>query len=67
MSLMSLKTLSRVGATAALTASLPAAAQTEILWWHSMSGQLGEWVNGLAKDFNSRQTQYKVTPVFKGT
>jgi sn-glycerol 3-phosphate transport system substrate-binding protein len=47
--------------------SLPAAAQTEIQWWHSMSGQLGEWVNGLAKDFNSRQTAYKVTPVFKGT
>ncbi len=47
--------------------SLPAAAQTEIQWWHSMSGQLGEWVNGMAKDFNSRQTAYKVTPVFKGT
>ncbi|MBP6901594.1 MAG: sn-glycerol-3-phosphate ABC transporter substrate-binding protein UgpB [Burkholderiaceae bacterium] len=44
-----------------------AQAQTEILWWHSMSGQLGEWVNGLAKDFNAKQTAYKVTPVFKGT
>ena len=45
----------------------PASAQTEIQWWHAMSGQLGEWVNGLAKDFNSRQTQFKVVPVFKGT
>ena len=53
--------------TAALAASLPAQAQTEIIWWHSMSGQLGEWVGGLAKDFNAKQTQYKVTPVFKGT
>ena len=53
--------------TAALAAALPAQAQTEIVWWHSMSGQLGEWVGGLAKDFNAKQTQYKVTPVFKGT
>jgi sn-glycerol 3-phosphate transport system substrate-binding protein len=52
---------------ALLAASLPASAQVEIQWWHSMSGQLGEWVNGLAKDFNARQTAYKVTPVFKGT
>ncbi|MBT9488239.1 MAG: sn-glycerol-3-phosphate ABC transporter substrate-binding protein UgpB [Rubrivivax sp.] len=55
-------------ALAALTAAaLPAYAQVEIQWWHSMSGQLGEWVNGLAKDFNSKQTAYKVVPVFKGT
>jgi sn-glycerol 3-phosphate transport system substrate-binding protein len=47
--------------------ALPAHAQVEIQWWHAMSGQLGEWVNGLAKDFNSKQTAYKVVPVFKGT
>ncbi|HRD84946.1 MAG TPA: sn-glycerol-3-phosphate ABC transporter substrate-binding protein UgpB [Rubrivivax sp.] len=58
--------LAALAATAALTA-LPAAAQTEIQWWHSMSGQLGEWVGGLAKDFNGKQSQYKVVPVFKGT
>ena len=52
---------------AAMALGLPAQAQTEIIWWHSMSGQLGEWVGGLAKDFNAKQTQYKVTPVFKGT
>jgi sn-glycerol 3-phosphate transport system substrate-binding protein len=51
----------------ALLAAGSAQAQTEIQWWHSMSGQLGEWVNGLAKDFNGRQSQYKVVPVFKGT
>jgi sn-glycerol 3-phosphate transport system substrate-binding protein len=61
---MKLKSL----ALAALTAAaLPAYAQVEIQWWHSMSGQLGEWVNGLAKDFNAKQTAYKVVPVFKGT
>ena len=47
--------------------ALPASAQTEIQWWHAMSGQLGEWVNGLAKGFNDSQKEYKVVPVFKGT
>ena len=53
----------------ALTAllALPAQAQIEITWWHSMGGALGEWVNGLATDFNSSQKDYKVMPVFKGT
>ncbi len=32
----------------ALAASSTASAQTEIQWWHSMSGALGEWVNGIA-------------------
>ncbi|NQW83144.1 MAG: sn-glycerol-3-phosphate ABC transporter substrate-binding protein UgpB [Alcaligenaceae bacterium] len=53
----------------ALSASVftPAQAQTEIQWWHAMSGALGEWVNDLAKDFNDSQKDYKVMPVFKGT
>lgn len=42
-------------------------AQTEIQWWHSMGGALGEWVNDLAKDFNNSQKDYKVVPVFKGS
>jgi sn-glycerol 3-phosphate transport system substrate-binding protein len=45
----------------------PAFAQTEIQWWHSMGGALGEWVNDHAKDFNASQTQYKVVPTFKGS
>jgi sn-glycerol 3-phosphate transport system substrate-binding protein len=52
---------------AAALVALPAQAQTEVTWWHSMGGALGEWVNDLAKDFNSKQKDYKVTPVFKGT
>ena len=51
-----------LAAAAATALSLPAQAQTEIQWWHSMSGQLGEWVNGLAADFNAKQKDYKVTP-----
>ena len=47
--------------------ALPAQAQVEVQWWHSMGGALGEWVNDLAKDFNTKQTAYKVVPVFKGS
>ena len=47
--------------------SLGAQAQTEIQWWQSMGGALGEWVNDLAKDFNASQKEYKVVPTFKGT
>ncbi len=47
--------------------TLPAQAQTEIQWWHSMGGALGEWVNDLAKDFNASQKDYKVVPTFKGS
>ncbi len=48
-------------------ASLSAQAQTEIQWWHSMGGALGEWVNDLAKDFNASQKDYKIVPTFKGS
>ena len=47
--------------------SLSAQAQTEVQWWHSMGGALGEWVNDLARDFNASQKDYKVTPTFKGS
>ena len=47
-------------------ATFSAQAQTEIQWWHSMSGALGDWVGDVAKDFNSKQKDFKVVPVFKG-
>ncbi|MDO8276542.1 MAG: sn-glycerol-3-phosphate ABC transporter substrate-binding protein UgpB [Burkholderiaceae bacterium] len=47
--------------------TLPAQAQTEIQWWHSMGGGLGEWVNDLARDFNASQKDYKIVPTFKGS
>ena len=52
---------------AAVVAAAPAYAQVEVQWWHSMPGALGEWVNGLAKDFNDSQKAYKIVPTFKGT
>ena len=47
--------------------ALPAAAQTEIQWWHSMTAVNGEWINDLAKDFNASQSKYKIVPTYKGS
>ena len=63
---MKLKSLALSAAIVAVTAA-PAHAQVEIQWWHSMGGALGEWVNDLAKDFNSSQTAYRIVPTFKGS
>ena len=52
---------------AGILAAPAANAQTEIQWWHSMGGALGEKLNALATKFNASQTQYKVVPVFKGS
>ena len=43
-----------------------AQAETEIHWWHSMGGALGEKVNEMAAKFNASQKDYKVVPVYKG-
>jgi sn-glycerol 3-phosphate transport system substrate-binding protein len=52
---------------AAIAAAGAAHAQTEILWWHSMTAFNNEWVNTLAKQFNDSQKAYKVTPIYKGS
>ena len=54
---------------AALCAGLsPAAqAQTEVQWWHSMTGVNNERVNNLAKGFSASQNQCRVNAVFKGS
>ncbi len=54
-------------ATVLSLSSVPAQAQTEVQWWHSMTAVNGEWVNDLAKDFNASQKEYKIVPTFKGT
>ena len=51
----------------AVAVTLPAQAQTEIQWWHSMTAVNGEWVNDLAKQFNESQKDYKVVPTYKGS
>jgi sn-glycerol 3-phosphate transport system substrate-binding protein len=45
----------------------PAAAQTEVVWWHAMGGALGEKVNEIAAGFNESQDEYVVTPVYRGS
>jgi sn-glycerol 3-phosphate transport system substrate-binding protein len=47
--------------------AVSASAQTELQFWHSMTGALGDRVTDLAKRFNESQKDYKVVPVFKGT
>src|SRR5947207_493537 len=44
-----------------------AQAQTEIQWWHSMTGANNTGLNELASRFNASQKEYKVVPVFKGS
>jgi sn-glycerol 3-phosphate transport system substrate-binding protein len=61
-----MKIRTAVFAAAALVAG-QAQAQTEIQWWHSMTGANNTGVNELAKRFNESQSEYKVVPVFKGS
>ena len=63
---MRIKILATAAAIAAAFA-LPAQAQTQIQWWHSMGGALGEALNGLANKFNASQTEYKVNAIYKGS
>jgi sn-glycerol 3-phosphate transport system substrate-binding protein len=43
-----------------------AQAQTEIHFWHSMGGALGDKVSELAGKFNETQKDFKVVPTYKG-
>ncbi len=44
----------------------PASAAVEILFWHTMGGDLGEQTEKIANDFNATQSEFKVVPVYKG-
>jgi sn-glycerol 3-phosphate transport system substrate-binding protein len=63
---MSISIRAIAAACALLGASSFAHAATEIAWWHSMTGALGERVASLADEFNRSQNDYKVNVVFKG-
>jgi sn-glycerol 3-phosphate transport system substrate-binding protein len=49
-----------------LATSTSAFAQTELQWWHAMTGANNDVVNRLADEFNKSQTEYKVVPTYKG-
>ncbi len=51
----------------ALLLSAPALAQTEVVWWHAMGGELGEKLNEIAQGFNASQDEYEVVPVYRGS
>lgn len=55
-----------LSAAASIVVATSASAQTEIILWHAMGGQLGETTNALAEQFNASQSEYTVTPVYKG-
>ncbi|MEO1532231.1 MAG: extracellular solute-binding protein [Pseudomonadota bacterium] len=56
-----------IAASLVLATAAPAAAQTEIEFWHAMGGRLGEVVNEISANFNEAQSEVKLTPVYKGT
>ena len=64
---MKIKKLSLALAVACAFGVGSAQAATEIQWWHSMTGALGEQVNKIANGFNASQSAYKVVPVYKGS
>ncbi len=49
-----------------LTVPAAAWAKTEIIWWHAMTGFLGEKVNEITMKFNNSQTEYEVKAIRKG-
>lgn len=63
---MSIRYSLAAGALAALMA-MPAAAQTEINWWHAMTGANNDVIVKLANDFNATQKDFKVVPTYKGS
>ncbi len=59
-------TLSALILAAAAYCSTPALAQTEIQFWHALTGANNEVVVRLSEEFNKSQSEYKVVPSYKG-
>src|SRR5277367_570866 len=55
------------GTIAAADSSVALADPIELQWWHAMTSVNGDRINQIAADFNAMQSDYKVTPVFKGS
>ena len=56
-----------LGAVATAALAAPASAQTELQWWHAMTGGNNDVVVRLSEEFNAAQKEYKVVPVYKGS
>jgi sn-glycerol 3-phosphate transport system substrate-binding protein len=59
--------LSLLAAGSLLLSASAARAQTEIQWWHAMTGANNDVIVKLAEDFNASQKDYKVVPAYKGS
>src|SRR5258708_6748983 len=55
-----------LAAAALVVAAGDASAQTEIRWWHAMTGGNNEVIVKLAEEFNASQKDFKVVPTYKG-
>ena len=51
----------------ALAGGSPSFAETDVVWWHAMTGELGKQLEKLATDFNATQSEFRVVPVYKGS
>ena len=56
-----------LASSALVLGAVPAFAQTEIQWWHAMTGANNDVVVKLAEEFNAAQKDYKVVPTYKGS
>ncbi|MGO4108399.1 ABC transporter substrate-binding protein [Paenibacillus sp. YAF4_2] len=54
-------------ANAGAASTEPAKEPVKVVWWHSMSGELGKAANKLVSDFNASHPDIKVEGVFQGT
>ena len=59
--------LALLGAAAASALAIPAAAQTEIDFWHAFTGRLGELVAGAGRPFNESQDDYRSSRATRAT
>jgi sn-glycerol 3-phosphate transport system substrate-binding protein len=55
------------GLALALGSAAPALAQSEIQWWHAMTGANHDVIVKLAEEFSASQPDYKVVPSYKGS
>lgn len=60
-------TTSALSGILALALNSQASAQTELSWWHGMTGANNEMIIELTNEFNESQSDYKIVPVYKGS
>jgi len=54
-------------AAAPLAPARAQAAKVNLVWWHAMTGVLGEEINRLAAAFNTAQNEIEIQAIYKGT